>query len=171
MFWESQFDGGSKIKVCPVFITHLPSLIAILPFYNSPASGIIDALRWKWMEGERKTFVNVKIVLSHHSQNKMIKQDFLILISFTNFCHRCLLLDLEGLNMRHLWRPSMKALLHIIEICEANYPETLILKLYSYSVMTITVMTITVMTITVMTITVITNSWLKRTPFWRFLLS
>ena len=36
-----------------------------------------------------------------------------------------LLLDLEGLNMRHLWRPGMKALLHIIEICEANYPETL----------------------------------------------
>ena len=27
--------------------------------------------------------------------------------------------------MRHLWRPGMKALLHIIEICEANYPETL----------------------------------------------
>lgn len=37
----------------------------------------------------------------------------------------CLLLDLEGLNMRHLWRPGMKALLHIIEICESNYPETL----------------------------------------------
>merc|ERR1719237_746631 len=36
-----------------------------------------------------------------------------------------MLLDLEGLNMRHLWRPGMKALLHIIEICEANYPETL----------------------------------------------
>ncbi len=31
----------------------------------------------------------------------------------------------EGLNMRHLWRPGVKALLHIIEICEANYPETL----------------------------------------------
>ena len=27
--------------------------------------------------------------------------------------------------MRHLWRPGIKALLHIIEICEANYPETL----------------------------------------------
>lgn len=36
-----------------------------------------------------------------------------------------MLLDLEGLNMRHLWRPGIKALLHIIEICEANYPETL----------------------------------------------
>ena len=32
---------------------------------------------------------------------------------------------LDGLNMRHLWRPGVKALLHIIEICEANYPETL----------------------------------------------
>ena len=31
----------------------------------------------------------------------------------------------DGLNMRHLWRPGVKALLHIIEICEANYPETL----------------------------------------------
>ena len=27
--------------------------------------------------------------------------------------------------MRHLWRPGVKALLHIIEMCEANYPETL----------------------------------------------
>ena len=36
-----------------------------------------------------------------------------------------MLLDLEGLNMRHLWRPGIKSLLHIIEICEANYPETL----------------------------------------------
>ena len=42
-----------------------------------------------------------------------------------------LLLDLEGLNMRHLWRPGMKALLHIIEICEANYPETLGRYLYT----------------------------------------
>ncbi|GCB60813.1 SEC14-like protein 1 [Scyliorhinus torazame] len=35
------------------------------------------------------------------------------------------LVDLEGLNMRHLWRPGVKALLRIIEIVEANYPETL----------------------------------------------
>ena len=27
--------------------------------------------------------------------------------------------------MRHLWRPGVKALLHIIEIVEANYPETM----------------------------------------------
>ena len=45
-----------------------------------------------------------------------------------------LLLDLEGLNMRHLWRPGMKALLHIIEICEANYPETLGRYLLTYTV-------------------------------------
>lgn len=36
-----------------------------------------------------------------------------------------LLVDLEGLNMRHLWRPGIKALLRIIEIVEANYPETM----------------------------------------------
>ncbi|XP_031778473.1 protein real-time isoform X2 [Nasonia vitripennis] len=36
-----------------------------------------------------------------------------------------LLIDLEGLNMRHLWRPGIKALLHIIEIVESNYPETM----------------------------------------------
>ncbi|XP_076764720.1 protein real-time-like isoform X2 [Xylocopa sonorina] len=36
-----------------------------------------------------------------------------------------LLIDLEGLNMRHLWRPGIKALLHIIEIVETNYPETM----------------------------------------------
>lgn len=34
-------------------------------------------------------------------------------------------MDLEGLNMRHLWRPGIKALLRIIEVVEANYPETL----------------------------------------------
>ncbi|KAJ8681420.1 hypothetical protein QAD02_017207 [Eretmocerus hayati] len=36
-----------------------------------------------------------------------------------------LLIDLEGLNMRHLWRPGIKALLRIIEIVESNYPETM----------------------------------------------
>ncbi|XP_028674882.1 SEC14-like protein 1 [Erpetoichthys calabaricus] len=35
------------------------------------------------------------------------------------------LVDLEGLNMRHLWRPGVKALLRIIEVVEGNYPETL----------------------------------------------
>ncbi|XP_006003094.1 SEC14-like protein 5 isoform X1 [Latimeria chalumnae] len=35
------------------------------------------------------------------------------------------LVDLDGLNMRHLWRPGVKALLRIIEVVEANYPETL----------------------------------------------
>ena len=36
-----------------------------------------------------------------------------------------LLIDLEGLNMRHMWRPGIGALLRIIEIVEANYPETM----------------------------------------------
>ncbi|XP_055365333.1 SEC14-like protein 1 isoform X2 [Betta splendens] len=39
-------------------------------------------------------------------------------------CWTCLV-DLDGLNMRHLWRPGVKALLRIIEVVEANYPETL----------------------------------------------
>ncbi|XP_037958473.1 protein real-time [Teleopsis dalmanni] len=37
----------------------------------------------------------------------------------------CLLVDLEGLSMRHLWRPGVKALLHINETVERNYPETM----------------------------------------------
>ncbi|VDK47223.1 unnamed protein product [Anisakis simplex] len=36
-----------------------------------------------------------------------------------------LLVDLEGLSMRHLWRPGIQALLRIIEIAEAHYPETM----------------------------------------------
>lgn len=36
-----------------------------------------------------------------------------------------LLVDLEGLSMRHLWRPGVRALLRIIEIAEAHYPETM----------------------------------------------
>ncbi|XP_017048396.1 protein real-time [Drosophila ficusphila] len=36
-----------------------------------------------------------------------------------------LLVDLEGLSMRHLWRPGIKALLFIIETVERNYPETM----------------------------------------------
>jgi len=36
-----------------------------------------------------------------------------------------LLVDLEELSMRHLWRPGIRASLHIIEMVEANYPETL----------------------------------------------
>lgn len=43
---------------------------------------------------------------------------------FLHSCWTCLV-DLEGLNMRHLWRPGVKALLRIIEVVEANYPETL----------------------------------------------
>uniref|UniRef100_T1IZ80 CRAL-TRIO domain-containing protein n=1 Tax=Strigamia maritima TaxID=126957 RepID=T1IZ80_STRMM len=35
------------------------------------------------------------------------------------------LVDLDGLNMRHLWRPGIRALLRVIEIVEANYPETM----------------------------------------------
>ncbi|KAG4069858.1 hypothetical protein HA402_009565 [Bradysia odoriphaga] len=37
----------------------------------------------------------------------------------------CLLVDLDGLSMRHLWRPGVKALLRIIETVEMHYPETL----------------------------------------------
>uniref|UniRef100_A0A1A9V7F8 CRAL-TRIO domain-containing protein n=1 Tax=Glossina austeni TaxID=7395 RepID=A0A1A9V7F8_GLOAU len=37
----------------------------------------------------------------------------------------CLLVDLDGLSMRHLWRPGVKALLSIIECVESNYPETM----------------------------------------------
>jgi len=33
-----------------------------------------------------------------------------------------MLLDLDGLNMRHLWRPGVKALLHIIEIVKQTIP-------------------------------------------------
>nr|XP_057906003.1 SEC14-like protein 1 isoform X2 [Doryrhamphus excisus] len=39
-------------------------------------------------------------------------------------CWTCLV-DLEGLNMRHLWRPGLKFLLRIIDMVEANYPDTL----------------------------------------------
>lgn len=35
------------------------------------------------------------------------------------------IVDLEGLSMRHLWRPGIRALLRIIETVEANYPETM----------------------------------------------
>ncbi|EDO48390.1 predicted protein [Nematostella vectensis] len=35
------------------------------------------------------------------------------------------LCDLEGLSMRHLWRPGIKALLRVIEMVEVNYPETM----------------------------------------------
>ncbi|XP_020605467.1 SEC14-like protein 1 isoform X2 [Orbicella faveolata] len=35
------------------------------------------------------------------------------------------LCDLEGLSMRHLWRPGIKALLKVIEVVECNYPETM----------------------------------------------
>ncbi|KAI8794138.1 SEC14-like protein 1 isoform X1 [Biomphalaria glabrata] len=35
------------------------------------------------------------------------------------------IVDLEGLSMRHLWRPGIRALLRIIETVQANYPETM----------------------------------------------
>ncbi|KAL7070356.1 hypothetical protein ACQ4LE_010254 [Meloidogyne hapla] len=36
-----------------------------------------------------------------------------------------LLVDLDGLSMRHLWRPGVQCLLRIIEMLEAHYPECL----------------------------------------------
>ncbi|RVE45760.1 hypothetical protein evm_009608 [Chilo suppressalis] len=36
-----------------------------------------------------------------------------------------LLVDLDGLNMRHLWRPGVRALLRVIRLVEDNYPETM----------------------------------------------
>ncbi|XP_012563299.1 SEC14-like protein 5 [Hydra vulgaris] len=36
-----------------------------------------------------------------------------------------LIIDLEGLSMRHLWRPGVRAVLRIIEVVQANYPETM----------------------------------------------
>ncbi len=53
-------------------------------------------------------------------QTKLCNGMCYVLVSCWTF-----LLDLEGLNMRHLWRPGIKALLRIIEVVEANYPETL----------------------------------------------
>lgn len=50
---------------------------------------------------------------------------FLFIFVFLKFSSWTCLVDLEGLNMRHLWRPGVKALLRIIEVVEANYPETL----------------------------------------------
>ncbi|XP_041473469.1 SEC14-like protein 1 isoform X2 [Lytechinus variegatus] len=35
------------------------------------------------------------------------------------------IVDCEGLSMRHLWRPGIKALLRMIEVVEANYPEVM----------------------------------------------
>lgn len=35
------------------------------------------------------------------------------------------LVDLEGMSMRHLWRPGVQALLRIMEVMEKNYPETM----------------------------------------------
>jgi len=35
------------------------------------------------------------------------------------------IVDLEGMSMRHLWRPGVQALLRIMEVMEKNYPETM----------------------------------------------
>ena len=34
-------------------------------------------------------------------------------------------MDLEGLSMRHLWRPGIKTFGRILSLVEANYPETM----------------------------------------------
>lgn len=46
-------------------------------------------------------------------------------VEWNNFSTWTLLVDLEGLSMRHLWRPGIQALLRIIEVAEAHYPETM----------------------------------------------
>lgn len=37
-------------------------------------------------------------------------------------------MDLEGLSMRHLWRPGIKTFGRILSLLEANYPETMGMK-------------------------------------------
>ena len=41
------------------------------------------------------------------------------------FSYWVCIFDLDGLSMRHLWRPGLKVLYRIIEVFEANYPETM----------------------------------------------
>lgn len=59
------------------------------------------------------------------NKEKFDVEIFLSLFVSLKFSSWTCLVDLEGLNMRHLWRPGVKALLRIIEVVEANYPETL----------------------------------------------
>lgn len=54
--------------------------------------------------------------------NLHVMGDFWYLISCSSWT--CIV-DLEGLNMRHLWRPGVQALRRIIEVIETNYPETM----------------------------------------------
>ncbi|NXF20003.1 S14L1 protein, partial [Rhodinocichla rosea] len=73
----------------------------------------------------------LRYVRSHFSvfSTYISKENFNIMEIFLfislKFSSWTCLVDLEGLNMRHLWRPGVKALLRIIEVVEANYPETL----------------------------------------------
>ncbi|POI33548.1 hypothetical protein CIB84_002701 [Bambusicola thoracicus] len=65
-----------------------------------------------------KRFVG-RVLSSHRAMKVLTGRLYVYFRSWT-----CLV-DLEGLNMRHLWRPGVKALLRIIEVVEDNYPETL----------------------------------------------
>ncbi|XP_039264841.1 SEC14-like protein 1 isoform X2 [Styela clava] len=57
--------------------------------------------------------------------NKPMRTHSLRRSSTCNISSWSCIVDLEGLNMRHLWRPAVQALLRIIEVIENNYPETM----------------------------------------------
>ena len=64
--------------------------------------------------------------LRHFSLEKSLinfpsNQSFMFILLSSWTC----IVDLDGLNMRHLWRPGVQALLRLMEVIEANYPETM----------------------------------------------
>lgn len=81
--------------------------------------------------------MDVKGLLKSVGEDELLKltlhiceEGLKLLKEATKLCEKpiwnwCLLVDLDGLSMRHLWRPGVKALLRIIETVEKNYPETM----------------------------------------------
>lgn len=50
---------------------------------------------------------------------------YCVLLCVALFSSWACIFDLDGLSMRHLWRPGLKFLYRVIEVVEANYPETM----------------------------------------------
>lgn len=67
-------------------------------------------------------FIKQVVSINEEGLKKCIEATDIYKKPITNWT---LVVDMDGLNMRHLWRPGVRALLKMIELVEANYPETM----------------------------------------------
>ncbi|OQV24234.1 SEC14-like protein 1 [Hypsibius exemplaris] len=100
--WMDGYDDGGR----PVFVLRLGNL------------DVKGVLRSIGVDGMLKLAITI-------CEEGLVKCEEATRVQQRPVSYWACIFDLEGLSMRHLWRPGLKVLYRIIEVFEANYPETM----------------------------------------------